>query len=901
MFSKLKLSAALGFFFLTQMLYSQGQAIDWVTYQGGSELDDVRAMVIDESGNIYTTGETEGSLPNISIDAHQSTPPGGGQDAYLIKYAPDGQIIWSTYIGGEDDDIGAAIALGPGGDPYVLLTTSSETQLATTGVYQPEYGGGFSDTYLARFSPEGEQIWGTYLGGENNDLAFALTVDREGNAYAVGRTKSFTNLASPGAFQTEIAGDIDAFIYKIDDQGQRVWSTYFGGNRVDLSTGVIVDNAQNVYIGGWTASETNLATGGQQATYGGGQADMFLAKFRADGQRDWCTYYGGINNDFCNGLAFADDGNILVVGSSFSPENISTPGTHQPYSDGSGEAVLAKFSTNAQLIWGTYFGGEQPDVFSEVNSDPTTGKIYVAGYAKSADAISTDCAPQEQHADGIWDATISVFNTDGLLDWSSYLGAAEQEQAYAIAFDLADDAIAVAGITNSITNFAQGNSQQLDYGGGDGDGFVARYELCNPPIARLTDAGYLCDQRPPELLIELIEGRCTYATYAIDDVLQPRVQLQFGLNAIPLPNNEWSTIELIEIGTSDCPGQVEGIPYLIAATESLSVGQVVQQCDSVNQTYTASFRISGRSGTYLENADLGSFESDLFTSLPIPFGQSYSFQISSTAGCESLELVGPFECGDACMPIDLEIEDNYDGCIGENFLIGPFEGEDFRWSGPNSYRSESNQLLVENLEAGHAGIYELIVYHGVICTDTFTFSLAVHENPSISWQIAREPDCRNRTTDIILESDLPNVLFAVDNRSYVDSPSFSALEAGDHNLLAISNLGCETEMPFLLAEPLCPVYAPTAFSPNDDGINDQFKLFADRDLQARITRLDIFDRWGVSIHTNAGLSIHDPAASWNGKTPDGRLAPMGSYIWVAGIETEDGEQIRQSGLVNLIR
>ncbi|MEO0789044.1 MAG: SBBP repeat-containing protein [Bacteroidota bacterium] len=880
-------------------LSAQGPALDWATYIGGSEFDDARAIAVDESGFIYATGTTEGVLPNISADAHQSNPQ-GGKDAYLAKYAPEGSLVWATYLGGEDTDEAKSLAVSPSGEVLVMITTSSLTQLATTGVYQPEFGGGFTDAYLAKFSSDGQMIWGTYLGGDNNDIGFDITTDVAGNAYVVGRTKSFNNIASDGAFQTGIAGDIDAFIFKIDADGQRVWSTYFGGNRVDLGTAVTVDPQQNVYLGGWTASEDNIATGGQQPIYGGGQADMFLAKFRANGQRQWCTYFGGVNNDFANDLAYQSDGALVMVGSSFSPENIGTPGTHQPFSDGSGEAVIAKFDLQGQQLWGSYFGGEEPDVFSELNIDPA-GNLYVSGYAKSTDAISTVCSPQDTHGQGIWDATLSVFSASGRLKWSTYLGSTEEEQAYDIVMSPGEDAVYLTGITKSTDHFSTGQAQQSEFGGGDSDGFLARYDLCRPPVAQLLDGGSICEETPDSLVIDLLEGPCATLQYAIDGEVQDQVILQSGRNAFYISTPNWQRIDVLSLGNSDCPGEVLGPNYMELVNEILSTSEVILQCDSTTQTYTASFRLYGRTSSYLELDNRGSFNDRLFTSNPIPFGQPYSFRVSSTAGCEILILNGQFACSEDCAPLQFNLESNYQSCIGDGFQLGPFLGEDFRWSGPNTFQSDADQLLISALDDSNAGTYQLVVTYGVVCADSFAFDLELADKPELSWQFIREPDCQLETADIELYADQVDLLFAVDGRSYQDFSYFSGLSPGEHSITAINELGCTTTSTISWTPPLCPVYAPTAFSPNDDGINDRFRLFAARELNIQVERFEIFDRWGGSITRTIDLPLDDPSGWWNGNMPDGRPATMGSYVWVAELITQDGQKISQSGVVNLLR
>ncbi|MEM8584827.1 MAG: SBBP repeat-containing protein [Bacteroidota bacterium] len=889
-------------------VWTQGAALGWSTYLGGPDMDDSRAMAVDQNGHIYVLGSTEGTLPNISPTAQQPNPIGGG-DAYLVKLSATGELVWGTYVGGERSDDAKSLAVAPNGDVLVLLTTSSQTLLSTADVYQPNYGGGFSDAFLARYTSEGQKIWGTYLGGDNNDIGFDLVTDNAGNAYAVGRTKSFNHVASPDAFQTEIAGDIDAFIYKIDPDGQRVWSTYFGGSRVDLGTAVATDLAQNVYLAGWTASETNFSTGGQQASYGGGQADMFIAKFRPDGQRDWCTYFGGVNNDFANDLAYNPDGSLIIVGSSFSPENISTPDTHQPYSDGSGEAVIAKFSLNGQRLWGSYFGGEDPDVFSEVNI-AANGHLYVSGYARSEEEISTPCAPQEFHGEGIWDATLSVFGTAGRLRWSTYLGGSGEDQAYDVAISPDNDAVYFAGITKSSQNLSTPEAQQANFGGGDSDGFVARFDLCVPPVVALVDDGYICANQPENLIVDLLEGQCTFLAYALDGEPQELVRIESGRNTIELPENGWERVDLLSVGSAYCPGEIIGPNFIELALETLLPSEVVVQCDSASETYTAVFRLSGRSESFVELDGRGSFTGDLFTSYPIPFGASYSFRVSSTAACEILTINGQFECSPACPTLDLNLANDYQACIDDLFMLGPFPSEnfpalgnqvDFRWSGPNNFRSESNQLLIENLNNSHAGSYQLVVSHAVVCTDSFAFQLRLDEKPLWSWDFQREPDCQRETADITLVSNQGNTQYSVDGSPYQTDPTFTNLDPGDHQIAVINEMGCMASDVIGWEKPLCPIYAPTAFSPNDDGINDRFRLFADFGQTIQIKRLEIFDRWGGSINRCVDLSVDDSTGWWNGNMPDGRPAAMGSYIWMAELMTASGQEILQSGIVNLLR
>src|SRR5947208_14358379 len=96
--------------------------------------------------------------------------------------------------------------------------------------------------------------WATYYGGNDQDIAYNLTVDPFGNVYLIGQTESTNGIATAGAHQTTIGGGVDAFIVKFNSSGARLWATYYGGAGSDIPNGVKTDAAGNVYLTGYTSS-----------------------------------------------------------------------------------------------------------------------------------------------------------------------------------------------------------------------------------------------------------------------------------------------------------------------------------------------------------------------------------------------------------------------------------------------------------------------------------------------------------------------------------------------------------------------------------------------------------------------------------------------------------------------
>jgi hypothetical protein len=145
------------------------------------------------------------------------------------------------------------------------------------------------------------RLWGTYYGGSGSggDLGYSCSTDASGNVYLAGYTSSNTGtiIATAGSHQsTNGGGTSDAFLVKFNLSGVRQWGTYYGGAGDDLGYSCATAGAGNVYLAGYTASNTGtiLATAGShQSTYGGGTYDAFFLKFNTSGLRLWGTYYGG--------------------------------------------------------------------------------------------------------------------------------------------------------------------------------------------------------------------------------------------------------------------------------------------------------------------------------------------------------------------------------------------------------------------------------------------------------------------------------------------------------------------------------------------------------------------------------------------------------------------------------
>ena len=437
----------------------------WGTYYGGGNIDNGHSISTDSEGSVYLAGSTQ-SLSSIASGGHQNTFNAGTWDAFVVKFSNLGIRLWGTYYGGSGWDKGFGVASDAFGNVYLAGETTS-TNAISSGGHQNTYGEGM-EAFLVKFNNNGVRQWGTYYGGLGEDHGRSVTTDASGNIYLTGRTSSSNAIAS-GGHQNIIGGGFsDAFLVKFNNNGVRQWGTYYGGSDLDVGTGVAVDVIGNVYLTGYTSSNSTIALGGHQNTIGGG-SDAFLVKFNSSGTRLWGTYYGGINNENEANIAIDTNDNVYLIGQTASNSAIASGG-HQNTFGGGMDAFLVKFNSIGTRLWATYYGGVGNDFGFGVTTD-IYENVYLAGYTSSTSAIAFNGF--QNSIGGGNDTFIVKFNNNGQRQWGTYFGGGFTEivDGNCIATDTFGNAYLV-GTTQSSLSFDAGHQNTF---GGASDAFLVKF------------------------------------------------------------------------------------------------------------------------------------------------------------------------------------------------------------------------------------------------------------------------------------------------------------------------------------------------------------------------------------------------------------------------------------------
>lgn len=477
-----KISFALGDFDKSQTLIID-PALNYLTYIGGTALDDTFEVAADEQGNAYITGAT------ASLNFHGETRDENDENgAYIAKINATGSdFVYITILEGNGDDTARGIALDVNNNAFVT-GIASHFFPTTSGAFDTVHGVlNNDDAFVAKLNATGGLVYSSFLGGTDEDEGFDVAVDVNGKAYVVGAT--YSNSAFPTKNRYQSCGVVsplgtfdsqDAFLTVMNASGGDITYSSCIGNTVgviDLSDetafSVALDSSNNAYVTGVTNSNNFKVKNAFQPNIGGGK-DAWVAKFNPIASGDasvvYATFLGGVGTDQGNGIAVNSSNQAVIVGLTGSvnfPLLNAFDSTNQ-INEG---FVTVLSSTGATLANSSFLGGADKDNANNVALD-STGSIYVTGNTTSNDFPMA--LPFQATRAGVKDAFVIKLKFGRGIISSSYLGGNGNDNGDGIA--IKGNFIYVVGDTAS-TNLA--TTAQLPFAPikattNNADGFAAK-------------------------------------------------------------------------------------------------------------------------------------------------------------------------------------------------------------------------------------------------------------------------------------------------------------------------------------------------------------------------------------------------------------------------------------------
>ncbi len=317
-----------------------GDNLQWSTYFGVNGQTTSRDVTTDEFGNAYYSGET--NVANV-LDVPgviTSIPYAGGLDAFILKFNNQIQPEWFTYFGGEipnyisteyhPDETGAKITCNENGTKIYISGITRSTDLPMANINQTGYTNDQSNTcgsnsqncidvFIAHFNQNGQLIWSSYYGGDDSEVVFDIHLDHAENTYVVGSKSPSTNL-----FPLTNATNISigkGMLIKFNSLDQLTWVNSWDGEHI---TSITSDLSNKIYIAGDTKSTSmtvlNPSNIASTHSFSGGLIDGYFAVFSEQGILTHSMYYGGNCGDGITGLDSDLSGSIYAIGKTAYPQ-----------------------------------------------------------------------------------------------------------------------------------------------------------------------------------------------------------------------------------------------------------------------------------------------------------------------------------------------------------------------------------------------------------------------------------------------------------------------------------------------------------------------------------------------------------------------------------------------------
>ncbi len=815
----------------------------------------------DDAGNIYTGARNFGPTYPATVGAFQTTMGGGGTDISLSKYNPDGSdLIWAAYLGGSNGENPHSLIVNAQGELIVLGSTDSNDFPVTDGSFDETHNGE-NDIVLVHIAADGSSLIGsTYIGASGSDgynqmwgnygeaYRGEVYVDMQGNILVASFTSSADFPVTPGVWQTELAGEQDGVLVKMDPTCSQVLaSTFVGGSSSDNAMGIRIAQNGDIFVAGITqSSDMTFPTGALMDAYQGGERDAYVLRLTSDFTTAVAgTYFGTADSDGAYFIDTDTDDNVWIFGQSTGEVPIFPTGTY----GSSGEIFLLKLTPqlNETLVSTMIPGNMAPVAFlvdvcnhvyiSGYNTGgtlPTTsdalyqdGGFYLAAFDVDMTTILFGSFYGGSHVDG----GTSRFDKNGIIYQGVCSGGNSMQSTTwawrttnAIAWDIAVFKIdfAVAGVQANIfststtgcvpvtfTLNAVGQATLFTWDFGNGLPLQTGNEV---NVSYDTPGAY------PVILIGTDPNSCNLAdtTYITLNVYDPE-ELLADFQPTPV---------------SSCDG------YFLQVDNS-SIG--------ANQ-YTWNFG---------DGASSAAFEPVHEYAGPGTYTVALEVRNSICVDTASVDLpvtfVVPQLPFDPPSPVPL--------CPGGDAVLTAGTGFDsYAWStGGNS----------SSISVDEPGYYLITVTDGACeAVDSVQVLQSLPHPPM--------PDvykCAGGSVSISPGFAVSSILWS----NSQNTPTITVDEDGIYTFTAIDDVGCEATGAITVVE--IPVdrgdgFIPNVFTPNNDQKNDQF-LIVGEGLQN--FSMEIYDRWGLKMFETATQT-----KGWNGGLDNatGDVVPDGTYYYI---------------------
>lgn len=401
------------------------QEWQWAISGQGNNFDYPLAVVIDNQDNLYVTGYFQSSTLRFgNINLINS----GGEDIFLVKFSPSGDVIWAKSFGGSGAERGTCLARDSSGFLYLGGYFESNNIQFGTSTFNPI--GGW-DIFLMKFDPSGNVLWVKTFGSANYEEASSIACSK--NAIAMtgefsGKSITFGNFTLLNQGEEGLS---DIFTIKLSLDGNVIWAKAIGGRSFERPHSISFDHNENIYI---ACSFNSLKMPiGTDTLNGKGYSDVIIVKYSNEGEILWYKYGGGRDKDYLTSMAIDNQNNVIIAG--YTMSNDFEFMKKFIINAGSYDFFIIKFSSDGTIYWFRVFGDSADEYATGITVD-NDGYIYLAGsFASDSVYFSSYVLLRNSSNNNTTDIYLAKLRPDGTPIWAISGRGNNEDRSNAIAID----------------------------------------------------------------------------------------------------------------------------------------------------------------------------------------------------------------------------------------------------------------------------------------------------------------------------------------------------------------------------------------------------------------------------------------------------------------------------------
>ncbi len=595
----------------------------WDRTYGGDGLDFCYDMIQLNDGGFLLGGRSLSGVSGEKTEANK-----GNWDFWLVKIDAAGNFLWDKTIGGDQEDLLTEMQLSPDGNVVIGGGTSSSMSGDVTSMTQ-----GNKDFWLVKVnSNNGDLMWQRRYGGTDEDEIFSFVQTSDGGFLLGGGSRSNAN---PPYKSEDNFGVVDMWVVKTGALGAVEWDRTFGGDGLDNCYSVRQNSINYYIISGF--SESNMT--GNKTTPTNGGFDYWMVYLDDNGTKKWESSLGGAQNDVLENAFQIDDGGYLLAGHSSS----DVSGDKMDPSNGNNDFWIIKTICDVDVdLRDTLVCPNEPVLLDAYTGTDCVGCTWTWGDLSTTDdsirLITTDVTTTYNVTltDGVGcsredEVTITIIPTSINLDLDDAVTLCSGEATILNAENPGNDYNWSNGGTTQIINVSTSDTYTVS---------VTDNNMCtfiDSTVVTVLD----------EILVDLGNDTTICANFGplVLNAGNPGLGYEWapgGETSQFISVNSAGTYAVTVSGTGSCTGTDE---INVAVFDAPIVLSTMTPCNDTNTFYTVVLEIGGGDvNTYNITGTGGSFNGNIFTSVPIPKDGNYTFFLSDGSGCPPTSINGSYDC-----------------------------------------------------------------------------------------------------------------------------------------------------------------------------------------------------------------------------------------------------------------